>query len=142
MQKQSSKALSSHASQMARRMSVYRKTSLRQCNFLETSSCNSRKSMQYKQINQYRLQSHLGDGACGSVYSCIHVQTKQQYAIKCIKREKLRMQGGYLGAKQSNDVKAKELDILKTLAHKHIVKLHEIIDDPASRKIYIVMDYL
>ena len=52
------------------------------------------------------------------------------------------MQGGYLGAKQSNDVKAKELDILKTLAHKHIVKLHEIIDDPASKKIYILMDYL
>ena len=31
---------------------------------------------------------------------------------------------------------------MKKLAHKHIVRLHEIIDDPMSKKIYIVMDYL
>ena len=31
---------------------------------------------------------------------------------------------------------------MKKLAHKHVVKLHEIIDDPASKKIYIVMEYL
>ena len=76
------------------------------------------------------------------MYVCINVQTREQYAIKCIKREKLRMQGDYLGAKDSKDVNPKELDILKTVSHKHIVKLHEIIDDPASKKFYIVMDYL
>ena len=43
---------------------------------------------------------------------------------------------------QSGQLDLKELDILKTLVHKHIVKLHEIIDDPQSKKLYIVMDYL
>ena len=36
----------------------------------------------------------------------------------------------------------KELEALKKLVHKNIVKLHEIIDDPNSKKLYIVMDYL
>ena len=61
--------------------------------------------------------------------------------MKSIKRSQLRLQSNQLGV-QSNESPIKELDILKKLAHKHIVKLHEIIDDPASKKIYIVMDYL
>ena len=61
--------------------------------------------------------------------------------MKSIKRSQLRVQSNQLGV-QSNEATIKELDILKKLAHKHIVKLHEIIDDPASKKIYIVMDYL
>ena len=35
-----------------------------------------------------------------------------------------------------------EMQILKSMDHKNIVKLHEIIDDPLKNKIYLVMDYL
>ena len=34
------------------------------------------------------------------------------------------------------------MEILKSLDHKNIVKLHEIIDDPMKNKVYMVMDYL
>ena len=34
------------------------------------------------------------------------------------------------------------MEVHKTLDHKNIVKLHEIIDDPMKNKIYMVMDYL
>ena len=34
------------------------------------------------------------------------------------------------------------MEVHKTLDHKNIVKLHEIIDDPLKNKIYMVMDYL
>ena len=34
------------------------------------------------------------------------------------------------------------MEVLKSLDHKNIVKLHEIIDDPLKNKIYMVMDYL
>ena len=34
------------------------------------------------------------------------------------------------------------MDVLKSLAHTNIVKLHEIIDDPTNECLYLVMDYL
>ena len=34
------------------------------------------------------------------------------------------------------------MEVLKSLVHTNIVKLHEIIDDPLKNKIYLVMDYL
>ena len=34
------------------------------------------------------------------------------------------------------------MEALKSLDHKNIVKLHEIIDDPMKNKVYLVMDYL
>ena len=32
--------------------------------------------------------------------------------------------------------------VLKSLVHNNVVKLHEIIDDPKSECLYLVMDYL
>jgi len=35
-----------------------------------------------------------------------------------------------------------EMNILMKLCHINIVRLHEVIDDPSSMKIFLVMDYL
>ena len=35
-----------------------------------------------------------------------------------------------------------EMNILKKLVHTNIVRLHEIIDDPNSEYVYLVMDFL
>ena len=35
-----------------------------------------------------------------------------------------------------------EIEILKSLVHSNIVKLHEIIDDSNTKHIYLVMDFL
>jgi len=39
-------------------------------------------------------------------------------------------------------MKVQEMEVLKTMVHKNVVKLHEIIDDPLKNKLYLVMDYL
>lgn len=35
-----------------------------------------------------------------------------------------------------------EMQVLMKMIHKNIIKLHEIIDDPVSDDIFLVMDYL
>jgi serine/threonine protein kinase len=33
----------------------------------------------------------------------------------------------------------KEIEIMKQLNHPHIIKLYELIDDPSSDKLYLIM---
>jgi len=35
-----------------------------------------------------------------------------------------------------------EMEVLKTLVHKNVIKLHEILDDPSSDEIFLIMDFL
>ena len=35
-----------------------------------------------------------------------------------------------------------EMEIMKQIDHPNLVRLHEIIDDPKNKKIYLVMDYM
>ena len=103
-----------------------------------TSSASSQKGYQFKKINQYTLKETLGSGAFGTVYLCESSENDQLYAMKVIKRCKLKS----LGANGSKQNSVNEMDVLKSLVHTNIVKLHEIIDDPLKKKIYLVMDYL
>ena len=41
-----------------------------------------------------------------------------------------------------DDTIVSELEVLRNLAHKNIVKLHEYIQHPKKKKFYLVMDYL
>lgn len=59
------------------------------------------------------------------------------YAMKIIRRSKL-----LLNKSGDADRQIQELEIMKKLNHKNIVKLHEVINDPSSEKLYLVMDYL
>lgn len=36
----------------------------------------------------------------------------------------------------------REIAILKKCVHPHVVRLKEVIDDPASRKIYLALDFM
>lgn len=36
----------------------------------------------------------------------------------------------------------REIAILKKCQHPHVVRLKEVIDDPASRKIYLALEYM
>ena len=58
--------------------------------------------------------------------------------MKVIKRSKLKTLVANGNIKNS----ISEMDVLKTLVHTNIVKLHEIIDDSMKNKVYLVMDYL
>lgn len=35
----------------------------------------------------------------------------------------------------------RELDIHKMLCHKHLIRLHEIIDDETDDKVYLIIEY-
>ena len=54
---------------------------------------------------------------------------------------KWKLKFGYSEADSKNAF-LNELNALKEMSHKHIVRLHEFIDNPAKKKFYLVMDYL
>jgi len=37
---------------------------------------------------------------------------------------------------------AEEMEVMKTLKHPNIVRLYEVIDDPETDEIYLIMDFL
>ena len=58
--------------------------------------------------------------------------------MKVIQRSKFKT----WGKTATKGLPVNEMDVLKSLDHKNVVKLHEIIDDPMKNKVYMVMDYL
>ena len=58
--------------------------------------------------------------------------------MKVIQRSSLKTWGKF----STQTLAVNEMEVLKSLDHKNIVKLHEIIDDPLKNKVYMVMDYL
>ena len=56
--------------------------------------------------------------------------------MKSIKKSKMRTLGN-----NKKDINT-EMEILKKMSHRNIIKLYEIINDPGSDEIYLVMDYL
>ncbi|GAA5801422.1 hypothetical protein HPULCUR_006868 [Helicostylum pulchrum] len=75
-------------------------------------------------------------------------------AIKIVDKQSRRRQLGYsaLRAKstghdstpylESEQKIRREIAILKKCIHPHVVRLREVIDDPASRKIYLALEYM
>ncbi|KAI8912413.1 kinase-like domain-containing protein [Gorgonomyces haynaldii] len=97
----------------------------------------------------------LGRGVHGKVKLVVDTQTDEQWAIKIVeKNSKRRFQSKLSqahrlalqkGDGQSNPqlVKIyKEIAILKKCSHPHVVGLKEVIDDPQSDKIYMVLECL
>lgn len=68
-------------------------------------------------------------------------QTANVQAIKVVDRSSRRRLGRPETTAQENKVR-REIAILKKCAHPHVVKLREVIDDPMSRKIYLVLEYV
>ena len=73
------------------------------------------------------------------MYLCVDTNTQQKYALKEFERVKMRNFNEHMRNKK---IPTSEMDVLKQLNHINIVKLYEIIDDPSSENVYLVMDYL
>lgn len=93
-----------------------------------------------KLINQYEILEELGRGEHGKVKLGQHVTTKQKVAIKIVQRYSKRRRLGKLG--DAEDKVKKEVAILKKARHPNVVSLLEVIDDPNSQKVYIVLEYV
>ncbi|KAG8347490.1 Protein tyrosine kinase Protein kinase domain [Trypanosoma vivax] len=81
---------------------------------------------------------NLGVGSFSSVFLCYNIQDKVFYAVKVFDRARLRRKG--IGAHCALHKVRREIEILKRLDHRYIVKLFEVIDDPLNREIYLVLE--
>lgn len=109
-----------------------------------------------KLINNFMIIKEIGRGVHGKVKLAQDLTTGELVAIKIVDKKNRRRQMGYSllrgsqhqpGGQQQhpskeNELKIKrEIAILKKCNHPNVVKLREVIDDPASRKIYMALEY-
>ncbi len=80
---------------------------------------------------KYKILSKLGDGSYGTVFLAVNIMTKQNIAMKKIKKVK---------ENEIDDMEIKnEIDILKKLDHPNIVKIIEFYSTPKAY--YIITDF-
>lgn len=91
-----------------------------------------------KLINNYEIVDELGRGAHGKVKLGRNLATHEYVAIKIVERYSKKRRLGKLG--NAEDKVKKEVAILKKARHPNIVALLEVIDDPARKKVYIVLE--
>ena len=97
-----------------------------------------------KKVNQYNLHTMLGQGAYGQVYQATD-DKGETVAVKVInksllKRRRMGVGGG--GGGSALDTIAKEIAVMKKVNHPHCVQLFEVIDDPKTERIFLVMELL
>ncbi|KER00417.1 hypothetical protein AUEXF2481DRAFT_58258, partial [Aureobasidium subglaciale EXF-2481] len=91
-------------------------------------------------INNYEIIDELGRGTHGKVKLGRNLATNEYVAIKIVERYSKKRRLGKLG--NAEDKVKKEVAILKKARHPNIVALLEVIDDPARKKVYIVLEQI
>ncbi|KAK5148860.1 hypothetical protein LTR04_000413 [Oleoguttula sp. CCFEE 6159] len=91
-----------------------------------------------KFINEYEIVDELGRGMHGKVKLGRSLQTGEYVAIKIVERYSKRRRLGRLG--NAEEKVKREVAILKKARHPNVVALLEVIDDPAKKKVYIVLE--
>lgn len=116
----------------------------------------------FKKINQYLMITELGRGSQGRVKLAINTETNRTVAIKSIRRtigDKKSKQSqqhdlsiphaaqGVVDAAERvkslspNASLRHEVAVAKTVRHKNILSILEVIDDPSESKLFLVMEY-
>ncbi|KAF3706697.1 Calcium/calmodulin-dependent protein kinase kinase 1 [Channa argus] len=110
------------------------------------------------QLNQYKLKSDIGKGSYGVVKLAYNEDDDKYYAMKLVSKKKLMKQFGFprrpppRGPKAAQGEQPKilgplervyqEIAILKKLDHVNIVKLVEVLDDPAEDNLHMVFELM
>uniref|UniRef100_A0A674P4I2 calcium/calmodulin-dependent protein kinase n=1 Tax=Takifugu rubripes TaxID=31033 RepID=A0A674P4I2_TAKRU len=105
------------------------------------------------QLNQYKLKCEIGKGSYGVVKLAYNEDDDKYYAMKVLSKKKLMKQCGFprrpppRGPKATQGEQPKilgplekvyqEIAILKKLDHVNIVKLVEVLDDPAEDNLHL-----
>lgn len=79
------------------------------------------------------MGKHLGQGAYASVKQALHSETGFVLAIKVYEKFNLM-------EPQRKKSVAREINILRKLQHRNIMRLYDVIDTP--RQLYLVMEYI
>lgn len=110
------------------------------------------------QLNQYKLKSEIGKGSYGVVKLAYNEDDDKYYAMKVVSKKKLMKQYGFPRRPPPRGPKAalgeqpkvlgplervyQEIAILKKLDHLNIVKLVEVLDDPAEDNLHMVFELM
>nr|XP_023896360.1 serine/threonine protein kinase OSK1-like [Quercus suber]XP_023915700.1 serine/threonine protein kinase OSK1-like [Quercus suber] len=81
---------------------------------------------------KYKLGKIISRGAFGKVRIATDIQTTCEVAVKILVRETMVK-------KKMEERVYREIEILRSLRHPHIIRLYEVIDTP--KEIYFVMEY-
>ncbi|CAD2216808.1 Protein kinase domain/Protein tyrosine kinase/Kinase-like, putative [Angomonas deanei] len=92
-----------------------------------------------RMINRYTIVANLGQGAFGKVKLGEEADSGNQVAIKIIDKKLLKKK---IGGPDNDEALKREIAIMKKVRHKNCVSLYEVIDDPDSNKLYLIMDYV
>lgn len=84
-------------------------------------------------IGDYVLEKQIGSGSFAVVWRSRHIHDGYEVAIKEIATEKL--------SRKLKDNLFSEIYILKQINHPNIIRLHDIVNDKATGRIYIVLEY-
>lgn len=103
-------------------------------------------STREKTVNQYKLGETVGRGAFCKV-KWAEDTSGNGYAMKVLSRAVMERRSVAVFSKESGastisfeEAMRDELDLLKGLQHKHVIGLHEIIDDLEHQDMYVVYD--
>ncbi|CCL99070.1 uncharacterized protein FIBRA_01082 [Fibroporia radiculosa] len=96
-----------------------------------TSSDKAHRRIEDDEVKPYVIVSDLGKGSFATVYRGYHEQTHRQVAIKTVSRASL--------SPKLFDSLQGEIEILKTLSHRHITRLLDIVR--AERNIYLIIEF-
>lgn len=107
----------------------------------------------YVQLNQYRLLEPIGQGSYGIVKLAYNEEDDTHYAMKILSKRKLMRRAGLFGRTPPRRPGPgpppdplqrvyREIAVLKKLDHANVVKLVEVLDDPAEDQLYLVFQLL
>jgi len=109
----------------------------------------------YIQLNQYRLMEEIGQGSYGIVKLAYNEEDKNLYAMKVLDKMKLVKNFACFRPPPARNSKPlpevfknplqlvqREIAILKKLSHPNVVRLVEVLDDPADNYLYMVFEYV
>ncbi|CAG9310529.1 unnamed protein product [Blepharisma stoltei] len=82
--------------------------------------------------NDYDFKKVLGAGTFAQVYLATQVETSQDYAVKSIEKALIQTKKNFL-------LLVNEIEILRTLNHPNIIKLHGIYE--SEHHVHMVLDY-
>ncbi|CAI6500060.1 AIS_HP2_G0017530.mRNA.1.CDS.1 [Saccharomyces cerevisiae] len=91
-------------------------------------------------LNNFEILGTLGNGQYGKVKLGRDLDTGRLVAIKILNRFEKR--SGYsLQVKMENPRINQEVEVMKRCHHENVVELYEILNDPESAKVYLVLEY-